>query len=509
MHDNSTTSTLTIMDRFRQWVRVQASNVFSPPYLPTALTAFLIITIITQLALILMSQPFSYWQGGPDVKGVALNGDEPPFGPMIMIGGWLIYLFIAILCLSVFNIRWSLIGWLTGAVAHLYGIQYWMETCRLSRWSLRLGAFCQSFDPSSFWFIAAILMGTMLSIYFLPTQPSFANQKIGRLVPRAIIFVPVAWVLMLLSLIIWSARVPTYGWVPIETQNSPGPLQEAKAAYDVKRNRLVLFGGTSGYLGNDRWDFQNDTWEWDGEDWINVSPEKSPEGRTKSGMAYDEERGVVVLFGGVGPSGPLCDTWIWDGKLWERKYPLDCPSARYGHEMYYDTIRKRVVLYGGYNNTNFFNDAWEWDGNNWAKLELEGDSPTASVYSLAYNVNENYAFGLLSGWMGGTWTFKDNTWTHLFPDIEPSNRGWTGLAYDPRRKIFVTFGGISKETVLNDTWLFDGENWSLYTESRFQPSIRSDHIIWYDYIRERVMIFGGHNGSEIFNDTWELILPEE
>ena len=35
-------------------------------------------------------------------------------------------------------------------------------------------------------------------------------------------------------------------------------------------------------------------------------------------MAYDEDRGVTVLFGGLGDSGvDLDDTWVFDGKSWE------------------------------------------------------------------------------------------------------------------------------------------------------------------------------------------------
>ncbi len=511
MEENATPSMpVSRLDKFRQWFRVQAGNIFSPPYLPPALIVFFLVTVTTNLAIILMNQPLSYWSGGLDVKGMAVNGREMPFSFVELIGWWLLYVVIACLCLAVFNYRWSLIGWLAAEIMHLYAIQNWLRDCRFERWSLQLGALCQSFDPASFWFVAALLLGAALSIYFLPTQPVFANARMTRLAPRLIAAAPFVWVLVLLGATVWSARVPLYGWAPVETATSPGPLQEAEAAYDTKRSRLILFGGASAYLGNDRWDFSDQTWEWDGEDWINVSPAVSPEGRTRAGLAYDEERGRVVMFGGYGPSGPMCDTWEWDGREWLRKYPRACPSARYGHEMFFDSVRRKVVLYGGYDNKTFFNDAWEWDGENWVKIELEGDSPSASVYALAYNPDGKFALGLLSGWPGGTWTFKDNAWSRLYPDPEPSNRGWTGLAYDPQKKIFVTFGGVSKDTVLNDTWMFDGANWIPFDDSRLQPPIRSDHIIWYDRIRGRVMIFGGHNKAvEIYSDTWELILPEE
>jgi hypothetical protein len=497
------------MERVRLWIKTLASNAFAAPYLPVAMTVFFIITAITNLAILLMSQPLSYWHSGSAAKGLAVAGEALEIGPVAMIGGWLVYMAIGVLCLSVVNTRWSLIGWLTAEIMHLYAIQYVLQDCHLSRWSVWLGALCQSFDEGGFWFFVAILLGILLTIYFRPADLVFTNKKIGERITRGIALAPIAWILILIGGVFWSAQKPTFGWVPVETEDKPGPLQEAKAAYDTKRSRLVMFGGAASFLGNDRWDFRNDTWEWDGSNWINVSPKESPEGRTKPGMAYDENRGVVVMFGGVGRDGLLCDTWEWDGKKWAQICPSDCPSARFGHEMFYDPVLKKVVLYGGYDRSTFYNDAWEWDGHNWSKIELEGEAPVASVFALAYNPDKQYAFTLLSGHPGGTWTFKEDTWTRLTPEMEPSNRGWTTLVYVPDRKLFVTFGGVSKDTVLNDTWLFNGKNWELFTKSSFQPSVRSDMVIWYDRVRKHVMLFGGHNGPDVYNDTWELILPDE
>jgi hypothetical protein len=44
----------------------------------------------------------------------------------------------------------------------------------------------------------------------------------------------------------------------------------------------------------------------------------------------------------------LNDTWVWDGTNWVQKFPGHCPSARYHHAMAYDAARGQVVLFGGY-----------------------------------------------------------------------------------------------------------------------------------------------------------------
>jgi pyruvate/2-oxoacid:ferredoxin oxidoreductase beta subunit len=112
-------------------------------------------------------------------------------------------------------------------------------------------------------------------------------------------------------------------------------------AYDAARGQVVLFGGV-GYSGT-----LNDTWVWDGTNWVEKTPTTRPSGRYGHAMAYDAARGQVVLFGGHDASGPLSDTWVWDGTNWVQKFPSVNPPWRYGHAMAYDAARGQVVLFGG------------------------------------------------------------------------------------------------------------------------------------------------------------------
>ena len=54
--------------------------------------------------------------------------------------------------------------------------------------------------------------------------------------------------------------------------------------------------------------YYNDTWGWDGIDWIQEFPEDNPSGRRNYAMAYDSKRDAVVLFGGYNGDF-LGDTW--------------------------------------------------------------------------------------------------------------------------------------------------------------------------------------------------------
>ena len=95
--------------------------------------------------------------------------------------------------------------------------------------------------------------------------------------------------------------------------------------YDTARGVIVLFGGQrqarpAGSLQLEVIETLNDTWEFDGEVWYEVSPRHMPPARYGHAMVYDEARGVVVLFGGIAADGTyLNDTWEYDGVTWTQK----------------------------------------------------------------------------------------------------------------------------------------------------------------------------------------------
>src|SRR5689334_16778108 len=70
----------------------------------------------------------------------------------------------------------------------------------------------------------------------------------------------------------------------------------------------------------------------------------SPLPREDMGMAYDQARSEVVLFGGMANGGRRGDTWTWDGTTWTQHFPATSPSPRFGMGMAYDETRGEVVL---------------------------------------------------------------------------------------------------------------------------------------------------------------------
>lgn len=140
------------------------------------------------------------------------------------------------------------------------------------------------------------------------------------------------------------------GWV----QRTPSTVPPARwghaMAFDARRGRVVLWGGTSGTDG---------VWEWDGSDWLLVQPASSPIPRRSHSLSYDAARGRTVLFGGETNPGPLNDVWEWDGVSWVERTPLGFLAPRYSQVMAYESARGRSLVFGGWVQFSQGTTTWE------------------------------------------------------------------------------------------------------------------------------------------------------
>jgi hypothetical protein len=74
------------------------------------------------------------------------------------------------------------------------------------------------------------------------------------------------------------------------------------------------------------------------------------------------------------------------------------------------------------------------------------------------------------------------------------------MACDGRRVLL--FGGMGEKGPLNDTWVLEGQGWSLLVEGGPPPRSRGDMA--FDFVRGRVVMFGGRGADEQpLGDTWE------
>jgi predicted nucleic acid-binding protein len=155
-------------------------------------------------------------------------------------------------------------------------------------------------------------------------------------------------------------------WALRQPLHAPSPRGGAAMAYDSTRQRVVLFGGG---LGGYMMPTFDDTWEWDGVDWVERTPAHRPTAARSGNLAHDAQRGVSVLFGGLSTLYQKQNaTWEWDGLDWIRRYPAHVPTARYAAAMAHDSGRGRTVLFGGGLDSGPANDTWEYDGVVWTQV---------------------------------------------------------------------------------------------------------------------------------------------
>lgn len=150
------------------------------------------------------------------------------------------------------------------------------------------------------------------------------------------------------------------------------PRYGAALAVDPVRHRLVLFGGY------DTW-WLNDTKEYDGTQWLPRYPSAAPSPRTEAITCFDEQLGVVVLYGGISINTRVGDCWAYDGTTWTQ-WPTPPLPLLPGVGMAFDRTRQQVVLTGwssGVVPATVL--AVAFDGTGWVALPNGPNSPALAI----------------------------------------------------------------------------------------------------------------------------------
>ena len=232
-------------------------------------------------------------------------------------------------------------------------------------------------------------------------------------------------------------------------------------------------------------------------------------------MAYDADRRVVLLFGGISATGGLGDTWAWNGSNWTQLRPATSPSARHGHAMAFDRKRRRVVLTAGYGQSRYLNDTWLWDGKNWQYAgPLTFSALGRAAHAMAYDERGErvvlfggfHSSSRHAGRFNDTALWDGKAWTLVRTARVPRARASHAMTYDAARCEIVLVGGHADRPPLrlNDTWLWNGSSWSKAAPPS-SPPVRFLHSLVWDYASQRALLFGGisdGNGMWPLGDTW-------
>jgi hypothetical protein len=185
-------------------------------------------------------------------------------------------------------------------------------------------------------------------------------------------------------------------------------------AYDEARDVIVLAGGN-----DDMFMPQASTWEWrqDGTPW--QQGHDLPAAVIFLRMVYDGER--LVAFGGAefsGPDAPIEHAEVWElhDTGWQERVVPSSPPARWGHAMAFDRHRGRVIVFGGVGESGPLDDTWELDGNEWRSMPIVGEQPPPSTQNaMAYDSTRRRAV-LHVGSDGANW---------IDPTLVPTTLGET------------------------------------------------------------------------------------
>lgn len=292
------------------------------------------------------------------------------------------------------------------------------------------------------------------------------------------------------------------GWQFVGGVGPPSRAQHGMA-FDAARQRTVLFGGMS---STSPFPF-GDTWEFDGTTWNQKSPPVSPSARARHSMVYDAVRGRVILFGGDSlpfGGGYRNETWEWDGTTWIQLSPLVFPLNRGTTSMAFDNGRSRVVLWGaGFT----CDETWEWDGSTWIyRVPLTTRPPQGGAIEF-----DSARFVTVLVNRAGTWEWNGGDWSKRVLAMSAPPRDADALAFCPWTGSTLMFGGIEYGvgTWLGDTWAWNGAAWKSMG-TFYSPTARCSHRLVTDTVRQRVIMFGGAlslPGTPFSGDTFEYVTP--
>lgn len=310
-------------------------------------------------------------------------------------------------------------------------------------------------------------------------------------------------------------------WHQVATNGPPGARQFPILAYDPVREAIILCsGGTYAPYGGVDFKYCDDVWEWNGSQWTEITPAGTRPQAVQAGAgAFDLRRGRLVQFGGSTNGVVSRQTWEYGlpaSSEWFQvaTNPATAPPARVHHGMVYDSVRRVTLLHGGVGGAPSFTlmpDTWAWNGNKWMLLSQQG--PALWVFGIAYDSNRGVAVlhggaSGLSPWqvVGDTWEWNGQVWSKVNAGGGPGPRLGTAMAYDPVRRRVVLQGGSLEDwqnTIRSDTWAWDGASWQEIPNAGGPK--RVIHQMVYDDRRQVMVLFGGLDayGSAPV-DTWEF-----
>ena len=143
----------------------------------------------------------------------------------------------------------------------------------------------------------------------------------------------------------------------------------------------------------------------------------------------------------------------------------------------------------------------------WHKLNLQGNLPPRAYFASAYDpISKSVVvFGGYNnfGQLDETWLFDGQNWKHAVEYVHPAARASASMAYDAMIHKIVLFGGFDGRNYLNDTWLWDGKTrtWSQANPTTVPTGVAGP-MLFSDPVNGHADMYGGFDGFLYQLDTW-------
>jgi hypothetical protein len=319
-----------------------------------------------------------------------------------------------------------------------------------------------------------------------------------------------AYALVLLAGLDSAPAQPVASDNPATTADTPR-ADHAVGFYDERIGRVVLVGGAGDPKHGDR----DKVWSWGGKTWERVT-EAGPFGRVNAGAAYDARRERAVVTGGSRKTADgarwevVGDSWVDDRGVWRRIADV----APIDHQSLVEDPHGRILMYGGIPSDRsgpWPSDTWELQDEGWTRIATEGP-PGRGRTALACDRRRRQVvlFGGASAPSGpnqaqtffnDTWIWEGERWRKV-AEGGPAGRYAHGMVFDERAGVVLLYGGAAahRDAPLSDMWQWDGARWTEITLTGPTPGHRYQPVMVYDRARGRTILYGGIGGP---GDTWE------
>jgi hypothetical protein len=272
----------------------------------------------------------------------------------------------------------------------------------------------------------------------------------------------------------------------IKPEKLPTCANDASLAFQTHNNTVLLTGSVCAGAASS---FTDEVWEWDGTNWALVDTPTKSDRVSGAALAYDTVRQQAVRQGGtLVADEAVSTTSIYRAGDWVVFTDVSSPSPRSLFALATDPENKVVYLFGGLNENDTTSDIWRYQNGQWQALTgVEGQPTICSFPNAAYDTDRKKIVLVCS--QSETFEFDGTKFTSFELKTHPPSHRWSSMAYDQTIKKTVFFGGWDNNVYSDQTWTWDGANWTRVKKNP-APS-RALATMWWDPTLRKTVLYGG------------------